>query len=69
MQEEEFTIADSAYGSTFFCGNRIPRATRNYWNFQAIIVRFIFLVALLSNAGHGLILEVSRSYTTTHHSR
>jgi hypothetical protein len=29
-----------------------------------------FFVALLSNAGHGLlILEVSRSHTTTHHSR
>jgi hypothetical protein len=29
-----------------------------------------FSVALRPNAGHGLlILEVSRSYTTTHHSR
>ena len=31
---------------------------------------FFFAVALRPNAGHGLlILEVSRSYTTTHHSR
>ena len=30
----------------------------------------LFLVALRPNAGHGLlILEVSRSHTTTHHSR
>jgi len=31
---------------------------------------FFFAVALRSNAGHGvLILEVSRSHKTTHHSR
>ena len=31
---------------------------------------FIFAVALRPNAGHGLlILEISRSHTTTHHSR
>ena len=31
---------------------------------------FFFAVALRPNAGHGLlILEVSRSHTTTHHSR
>jgi len=31
---------------------------------------FFFPVALRPNAGHGLlILEVSRSHTTTHHSR
>jgi hypothetical protein len=31
---------------------------------------FFFAVALRLNAGHSfLILEVSRSYTTTHHSR
>jgi len=31
---------------------------------------FVFYVALRPNAGHGhLILEVSRSHTTTHHSR
>jgi len=30
---------------------------------------FYFSVALLPNAGHGLLtLEVSRSHTTTHHS-
>ena len=30
----------------------------------------VFFVALPPNAGHGLlILEVSRSHTTTHHSR
>jgi hypothetical protein len=33
-------------------------------------VKVIFAVALRPNAGHGfLILEVSRSHTTTHHSR
>ena len=32
--------------------------------------KFFFPVALQPNAGHGLhILEVSRSHTTTHHSR
>jgi hypothetical protein len=32
--------------------------------------RFFFLVALRPNAGHGLLIhEVSRSHTTTHHSR
>ena len=30
---------------------------------------YIYIVALRHNAGHGLILEVSRSHTTTHHSR
>jgi len=31
---------------------------------------FFSLVALLPNVGHGLLrLEVSRSHTTTHHSR
>ena len=30
--EASFTIEDSAYGSTFFCSNRISRTTRNYWN-------------------------------------
>jgi len=31
---------------------------------------FIFLVQLLPNAGHGLVIhEVSRSHTTTRHSR
>ena len=31
---------------------------------------FFFAVALRPNAGHGLlILDVSRSHTTTHHSR
>ena len=34
------------------------------------IYLFIFAVALRPNASHGLlILEVSRSHTTTHHSR
>ena len=33
-------------------------------------IHFFFFVALRPNAGHGLlILEVSRSHTTTHHSR
>jgi hypothetical protein len=33
-------------------------------------IYFFFVVALRPIAGHGLlILEVSRSYTTTHHSR
>jgi len=32
--------------------------------------QFFFAVVLRPNAGHGLlILEVSRSHTTTHHSR
>jgi hypothetical protein len=30
---------------------------------------FFFAVALQPNAGHGLILEVSISHTTTHHNR
>ena len=31
---------------------------------------FFFVVALRPNAGHGLLtLDVSRSHTTTHHSR
>jgi hypothetical protein len=34
-----------------------------------IIIYNFFAVALRPNAGHGLILEVSRSHTTTHHSR
>jgi len=34
------------------------------------IIYIFFFVALRPNAGHGLlILEVSRSHTTTHHSR
>jgi len=43
---------------------RIPeKNTNTYWF-------FFFAVALRPNAGHGLlILEVSRSHTTTHHSR
>ena len=36
---------------------------------KLLCIEFLF-VALRSNAGHGLlILEVSRSYTTMHHSR
>ena len=32
--------------------------------------RYFFLVALRPNAGHGLLIhKVSRSHTTTHHSR
>jgi len=41
-------------------------------NFSQIdtMFRFFFSVALRPNAGHGLlILDVSRSHTTTHHSR
>jgi hypothetical protein len=35
-----------------------------------IIIIIIIAVALRPNAGHGLlILQVSRSHTTTHHSR
>ena len=35
-----------------------------------VIYAFLFAVALQPNAGHDLlILEVSRSHTTTHHSR
>jgi hypothetical protein len=38
--------------------------------FLFIYLFFYFAVALRPNAGHGLlILEVSRSHTTTHHSR
>ena len=37
---------------------------------QAILSQTFFPVALRPNAGHGLLmLEVSRSHTTTHHSR
>jgi len=40
-----------------------PQQMKHYSN-------FCFAVALRPNAGHGLlILEVSRSHTTTHHSR
>jgi hypothetical protein len=39
-------------------------------NFVCLFLLFFFAVALRPNAGHGLlILEVSRSHTTTHHSR
>jgi len=40
-------------------------------NYQVtLITLFFFAVALRPNAGHGLlILEISRSHTTTHHSR
>jgi len=35
-----------------------------------VLLNFFFLVALRPNAGHGLlILEVSRSHATMHHSR
>ena len=35
-----------------------------------LVIYLFFVVALRPNAGHGLlILEVSRSHTTTHHSR
>jgi len=41
---------------------------RGHWDRQ--LVGIFFSVALRPNAGHGLlILEVSRSHTTTHHSR
>jgi hypothetical protein len=37
---------------------------------EKVILIFFFNVALRLDAGHGfLILEVSRSHTTTHHSR
>ena len=39
-----------------------------YLSLILILVDFFF-VALRPNAGHGLMLEVSRSHTTTHHSR
>jgi len=45
------------------------RGTSQDWP-CCIVVEFFFSVALRPNAGHGLlILEVSRSHTTTHHSR
>ena len=41
-----------------------------YYIYITYIYIFFFSVALRPNAGHGLlILEVSRSHTTTHHSR
>jgi hypothetical protein len=45
------------------------------WMFMMMIMMIImmiyvfFAVALRPNVGHDLILEVSRSHTTTHHSR
>jgi len=39
-------------------------------SFVLLVYNFFFAVALRPNAGHGLlILEVSRSHTTTHHSQ
>jgi len=58
---------------TIVKGERIKR--RNYvCNLKVIywflITIFFFSVALRPNAGHGLLLlDVSRSHTTTHHSR
>ena len=41
----------------------------SYWSIN-VTTFFFFYVALWPNAGHGLlILDVSRSHTTTHHSR
>jgi len=41
-----------------------------FYFYFLFIYLFIFAVALRPNAGHGLlVLEVSRSHTTTHHSR
>jgi len=48
---------------------------KKFWSyphtvFRIVITIYFFSVALRPNAGHGLlILEVSRSHTTTHHSR
>ena len=44
--------------------------TRLKYIYIYIYIFFFFAVALRPNAGHGLlIIEVSRSHTTTHHSR
>jgi hypothetical protein len=41
-----------------------------YFIFFILYIYLFFPVALRPNAGHGLlILKVSRSHTTTHHSR
>ena len=48
----------------------VPEANCFLLHSLFIFELFFFTVALRSNAGHGLlILEVSRSHTTTHHSR
>jgi len=52
--------------------NIVERGTKFRLNFQRNLfhITFFFSVALRPNAGHGLlVLEVSRSHTTTHHSR
>jgi len=60
--EEERTVV--AYGKTIDFLIKIPTTLRQILNY------FFFPVALRPNTGHGLlILEVSRSHTTTHHSR
>jgi hypothetical protein len=62
MRGYDITLAVVTYMGTHFIG----LLTSIYIH----IYIYIFAVALRPNAGHGLlILEVSKSHTTTHHSR
>jgi hypothetical protein len=58
---------------SYFQGPCSPSPSWTAWALKfcwVIFFFFLFLVALRPKAGHGLlILEVSRSHTTTHHSR
>ena len=50
--------------------NSIANTLWSFLTYKFLICVLFFSVALRPNAGHGLlILEVSRSHTTTHHSR
>jgi hypothetical protein len=58
-------ISSKTYSSQrLSCLSRFP-----YVVLATKMVTFFFAVALRPNAGHVLILDVSRSHTTTHHSR
>ena len=59
----ELSLVYVAYVSTYM--SEISHAIK-----IMVLKYFFFLVALRPNAGHGfLILDVSRSHITTHHSR
>jgi len=47
----------------------LQKLTNKYYLGKQAGLITIFFVALRPNVGHGLILEVSRSHTTTHHSQ
>ena len=66
MSADLLPIPDNFFRSELVIAFGVPRKQRD----GNSLTIFIFPVALRPNTGYGLlILEVSRSYTMTHHSR